>query len=152
MKRRLNEQELEQFVHRTLRSLPDRQAPRTLEARVLAEIERRAAIPWWHKSFAHWPSSVRAAFLAVGSAAVAAFVAAGYFLTAGVEASAVAGEMTARAGGVVAVATWVRDFAATLIASIPPLWFYGGLAFVGVMYLSLFGLGAMAYRTLYRNA
>ena len=55
MKPRMNPDELERFIHQTLRALPDRKAPGTLEARVLAEVERRAAIPWWHKSWSYWP-------------------------------------------------------------------------------------------------
>ena len=36
-------EKLERAIHETLRALPPRRAPRTLEARVLAELERRAA-------------------------------------------------------------------------------------------------------------
>ena len=36
-----------------------------------------------------------------------------------------------------------------ILHSIPPLWFYGGVAAVAAMYVALFGLGAAAYRTLY---
>lgn len=47
-----------------LRGLPPRSAPATLEARVRGELERLAMRPWWHRSFAHWPAAVRAAFVA----------------------------------------------------------------------------------------
>ncbi|MBI3885017.1 MAG: hypothetical protein HY302_04730, partial [Opitutae bacterium] len=43
-------EELEQIVHQNLRALPPRRAPRTLGARVLAELERRRALAWWHRS------------------------------------------------------------------------------------------------------
>ena len=63
MKDRMTPDELEKFIHRTLRSLPDRRAPATLEARVAAALEARAAIPWWHKSWTYWPQWVRALFV-----------------------------------------------------------------------------------------
>ena len=67
--------DLEKLIHGTVRDLPPRRAPRTLELRVLAELERRAAQPWWHKSYAHWPSPVRAGFLVFASVVAAGFVA-----------------------------------------------------------------------------
>jgi hypothetical protein len=46
-----------------------------LEARVYCEIERRAALPWWRLSFAHWPLFARAAFLVMSGVLIgAAFV------------------------------------------------------------------------------
>jgi hypothetical protein len=36
-----------------------------------------------------------------------------------------------------------------LIHAIPPLWLYGAAAFGFVLYALLFGLGTVAYRTLY---
>ena len=50
-----------------------------------------------------------------------------------------------------AVFTGIGNFCETLYRSIPPLWLYGGVAFIGVMYAALFGLGATAYRLLYAN-
>src|SRR4051812_27941991 len=66
------DEHLERFIHQTLRDLPRGRAPGTLESRVMAELERRAALPWWHKSYAYWPLPVRIAFLCV-SAGVAKF-------------------------------------------------------------------------------
>ena len=60
-----------------LRNLPDRKAPAGLEARVLAEISRRAALPWWRKSFAHWPVAVRLGFLILSARVAAVAVGAG---------------------------------------------------------------------------
>jgi hypothetical protein len=42
-----NERKLERLIHETLRELPARQAPSSLENRVLAELARRTALPWW---------------------------------------------------------------------------------------------------------
>jgi hypothetical protein len=38
---------------------------------------------------------------------------------------------------------------ALLVHIIPPLWLYGAMALGIVLYVTLFGLGAAAYRTLY---
>ena len=56
---------LEQRVHVLLRDLPNRRAPRSLEQRVMAEIARLSALPWWRKSFGHWPVAARAGFILV---------------------------------------------------------------------------------------
>jgi hypothetical protein len=55
---------LEQLVHQTLCELPLRQAPSTLEARVLAGLQQRTK-QWWRNSFMHWPLAARAAFVAL---------------------------------------------------------------------------------------
>jgi len=149
----LNPEKLEQSVHAALRALPDRRAPDSLLARVQAEIERRAAIPWWHKSYAFWPSWARGTFLAGGGGGVAVlmvFVAVTF--TGGLDGSPLGralGPGLALARRAYGAANWIGDFASLLFSSIPPLWLYSGLAVVAAMYLSLFGLGATAYRFLW---
>ncbi|HEY5810738.1 MAG TPA: hypothetical protein VIT67_22400, partial [Povalibacter sp.] len=54
---------LERFVDTALRDLPPRRAPRSLEMRVLAEIERRTTQSRWQLGYAHWPFAIRALFL-----------------------------------------------------------------------------------------
>ena len=56
-------QDLEDLIHGMLREQPQMQAPRELELRVHAEIGRRAALPWYRKSYRHWPLAARGAFL-----------------------------------------------------------------------------------------
>jgi len=152
--KKMNHDELEQFIHRTLRSLPDRKAPGTLEARVLAAVERQALVPWWHKGWAYWPAAVRAAFLAGATGVAGAVLLAAYTLFAGVDTSAVAAEAAAPLAAlhrVADIAGWLAGLTRAVFAGIPSLWLYGGLAFVAAMYASVFGLGAVAYRTLYRT-
>lgn len=147
-----NESEkLEAAIHRVLRSLPDRKAPAGLEGRVFAELSRRAALPWWKKSFAYWPSAVRAGFFA-GSA-----IAAGVVVTALIYAGQSRGAHEL-AGGVSNSIAWLifaRDMATTLdakvrmlIAAIPPLWLYGVIATVAASYAALAAIGAVTYRAL----
>ncbi len=152
--KKLNEKELEQFIHATLRSLPNRKAPGTLEARILAAVEQRAAIPWWHKSWSYWPAAVRAVFLTFATGAAAFAVVAFYQLSQGVSTDAIAHEAGSRfqaLAQIYAVGAWIVDFAARLFGHIPSLWIYGGLATIAALYATFFGLGAAAYRTLYRS-
>lgn len=147
-------EQLEQLVHRELRALPPRRAPRSLESRVLAALEHQAAVAWYHKSWNYWPAAVRAAFLAVGTGVSGAAITAFYLISQGADTSALtatAGERFAGAAALFHVGRWMAGYATQSFASIPSLWLYGGLAFVATMYAAFFGLGATAYRTLYRN-
>jgi hypothetical protein len=143
-------EEFEQIIHRTLRSLPDRRAPRSLEHRVMAAIAARAALPWWKQSFARWPLAARAGFLL---ASVAALLLVTFGSTA-VDTAALASRTSLRFGwlGVLRdAAAGTVDFAAIVFHAIPPLWLYGSVAALAALYLALFGLGATAYRTLYAS-
>jgi hypothetical protein len=145
---------LEQVVHRELRRLPLRQAPRSLESRVLAEIERRATVAWYHKSWSYWPAAVRAAFILLGTGFAAVAVTAFYRLSQGAAAEAVAQDVGTGFGWItrlVAVGGWSINFFQQLVASIPPLWLYGGLAVIGSLYAVFVGVGAAAYRYVYRR-
>ncbi len=143
---RPNPEELEQHIHRTLRALPDRRAPRSLEARVLAAIAAQQALPWWRQSFAHWPLPVRVTFLVVTATLAAVLAAMGLRLADGVETtSLLSGPLTFLAQ-VQAVVGGIGDFCAAVLRSIPKIWLYGAVAFVGALYAMLLGLGAAAYR------
>jgi hypothetical protein len=145
-----SEQKLERALTKALEGLPLRRAPSTLELRVVNELERRAALPWWRVSFAHWPAAPRVAFVAVCIALVAATILGGAF--------AFVGDRSFNEAAAL-VLSWVHPFlvvvssaggvATLLLGIIPPLWLYGGMALGIVLYVALFGLGAAAYRTLY---
>lgn len=152
MNRRLNPIELEKFIDQTLRSLPNRRAPGTLEARVLAEIERRATVPWWHKSWSYWPSSVRALFLMVCGALAGLLILAGIYLEVGLDSAQVNGALApvlAVGSRLLSVGRGCVDFLALVVRHIPAWWLYGAVGFVAGLYVMLFGLGAAAYRTLW---
>lgn len=147
-------EQLEQLVHRELRSLPPRRAPRSLESRVLAAIEHRAMIPWYHKSWSYWPAAVRGAFLAVSTGVAGAIMTAFYVGVSGVDTGAVAAQAGERLGlftKAYHAAEWAAGFGSLMFANIPSLWLYGGIAVIAALYATFFGLGAAAYRTLYRN-
>jgi hypothetical protein len=133
---------LEDLFDRTLRGMPPRQAPPALESRVFRELERRAALPWWRRSFTHWPLAARMTLLLICCALAG---------------MAVVGSTTVAAG--IRSLYWAREIGvleasgasliALLASTAPPIWFYQGIAVCAVLYAALFGLGAVLYRTLY---
>ena len=147
-----NHEKLERALHQTLRALPPRRAPRTLEARVFAELARRAALPWWRQSFVHWPLAARAVFLLASVALVKLVLMASVWVMAGFDATVFTAAFSTPAAWVettISLTRGVADFCSIIFRSIPPFWLYGAAAFVAVLYAALFGLGAAAYRTLY---
>lgn len=140
---------LESAVTALLRRMPDRRAPAGLEARVLAEISRRAALPWWRKSFAHWPAPARLFFVA-GSATVGAAAVAGLVALAGTSgAHQVSGAVSNSFAWLFLARDVLGSFDANvrqLLAAIPPLWLYGSVAAVACGYATLAAIGAATYR------
>jgi hypothetical protein len=123
-----------------------------LQGRVLAEIARRQALPWWKRSFAHWPAAIRALFFG-GSAIAAAVVVSGLLLvwhSSGAAAMGMAGAAEHFA--------WLRaarDFLSStnssihsVYAAIPRLWLYGAVAVIGALYALLGAISATAYRAI----
>jgi hypothetical protein len=133
---------LERLLDRALHGLPLRRAPVTLESRVFGELERRAALPWWRRSFAHWPPLARAIFLVICGALIKLAFLGGTTAVAGVRSLS----WTQEAGVLVASA---GNLAALLAHTPPPLWAYEAIAVCAVLYAILFGLGAVVYRALY---
>lgn len=147
-------EKLERAIHQTLRALPPRRAPRTLQARVLAELERRAALPWWRQNFAHWPRAVQAVFLLLTAGVVVLLFQALGQATAEVGSTEVTTAFSTSYAWLetaLSVGRGIADFSALIFHSIPPLWLYSAAAFAAVMYATLVGLGAAAYRTLYAS-
>lgn len=137
-----------------LREQPLRRAPMSLETRVLGEIARRQALPWWHKSYAYWPQPVRLAFVLV-SVAMLVIGVLGYiqvFGGASIESLAPlvqpvsAAVATLRAAG---NALW--ELVRPLAPSISTQWLYIAVAVIGASYAMLVGVGATAYRFLWSH-
>jgi hypothetical protein len=134
---------LERLLDRALRELPLRRAPLTLESRVCGELERRAALPWWRRSFAHWPLLARAAFIVICGGLIRLAFLGGATAVAGVRSLSWAREVGA------ITASWAANLAALLAHTAPPTWAYEGIAVCAALYAVLFGLAAAVYRTLY---
>jgi hypothetical protein len=138
-------------LDRILRELPPRRAPATLEIRVMHELERRAALPWWRRRFAHWPFVARAAFIALCGVIVGSTARGDLWDIA--PARAVNEALSLTASWVHPLGTALRsaaDLAGTFGGMIPPLWLYGFLSAAVLLYAALFGLGAAAYRSICR--
>ncbi len=143
---------LEASLHRVLRSVPDRRAPAGLESRVLAEIARRAALPWWKKSFAHWPQSVRAAFFVVSAVCAGLLVSALILLFHNYGAQVTPAALGQRFGWLILA----RELFAsaqlritTLGSSVSAVWLYSIGIFVAAAYGLLVAIGAATYRALH---
>ena len=59
------EQQLEERLDRELKELPELQAPPALAARILSAVSRRAARPWYRRSWQAWPVTLQAASLPI---------------------------------------------------------------------------------------
>ncbi|MEO6874037.1 MAG: hypothetical protein ABI222_04370 [Opitutaceae bacterium] len=147
-------EDLEKLIHQTLRALPPRRAPLSLEVRVHAALAARAALPWWQQSFPQWPVAARVAFI-LASAGMAKLAIMGLVWgLGGFDAQPFTNAIATQWAWLQtasAVVNGIENFCGTLFRSIPPLWLYGGLAVVASLYAALFGLGAAVYRTLYAN-
>ena len=144
---------LERLLSRELKALPLRRAPRTLESRVFGELALRAALPWWRRSFGDWPTGARVAFVFICIALIGATLLGGVSAVVGVGSlSEVGAPLLAWMQPVLVVMASMGGLAALLVRVIPPFWIYASLAVGAMLYVILFGLGAAAYRMLYRPA
>lgn len=144
-----SDKNLERLIHQTLRALPDRKAPGTLEHRVLAAIAARQSLPWWHRSFVSWPTPVKLAFMG-GTVAIAA-VAARLDSSSSASVSQALADVQAMVLPLRTTAETVKGYGESLFAGIPSVWIYGALGFIGTLYAALLGLGTAAYKTLISN-
>jgi hypothetical protein len=147
-----SERNLEELFDRTVRNLPLRRAPSTLESRVLRELQRRAALPWWRHSFRRWPAFARIAFVLVCIALVGlAFVGGAWALADLGSAHPFSAMSKPWVRQTLALAGVAGELSRSLVGAVPPQWIYSGLTVSAVLYTALFGLGIAAYRTLYAN-
>ncbi|MGA2777695.1 MAG: hypothetical protein ABSF94_09060 [Steroidobacteraceae bacterium] len=146
-------EKLERLLDRTLRELPLRQAPRSLEARVLDAIESRASRPWWRLSFGHWPDFARSVFVVA---------CAGLVWISAIEGIWALGVLDSPHGPLAVSLSWAREataFAGALseiLAAfgrvVPSAWLSNGLALSAGLYAVLFGLGIAGYRLLHLDS
>jgi hypothetical protein len=138
------DQKLAQLLDRALHELPLRHAAPTLESRVVGELARRGALPWWRQNFAHWPRYARTLFFAVCGALNGVAFAGGAWIVAGLGSA----HAWRQASAVVAAAAALSG---SMVRAIPPAWLYDGAAVAIVLYALLFALGAAAYRTFWAD-
>jgi hypothetical protein len=145
---------LEKFIHQTLRAQPNRTAPRSLESRVMAAIAARAALPWWRQSFMQWPVAARCAFILLSIGLVKLALMATVWAVGGFHESAIVTQASAHFGWAEAIIGGLKGVGESftlVLRNIPSMWIYGILASIAAVYATLFSLGATAYRVLYSN-
>jgi hypothetical protein len=143
-------EKLESFVDQLVRGQPLRRAPPSLEARVLAQLAlQQTPMPWWRKGFTHWPLSARAAFLIASYGFVRLAIAGVMSLTSFVGSREVAGTAISWVHSGAEALSATASMCSLVVRAIPPSWLYGMAVCGFALYALLFGLGTVAYRTLY---
>jgi hypothetical protein len=143
-----SERRIERAIDSALCELPLRKAPAGLEARVLAELSRRVALPWWRRSFASWPQIARIGFVLISIALAGLAFVGGVWALQNLGSPALGALSTPGARHLFALLT-VAGQLASLGHILPAHWLYEGLVASTLLYVLLFGLGITAYRTLY---
>jgi hypothetical protein len=135
------DEDLERKITQVLRDQPLRRAPSTLERRVLAQVEARAAAAHWRRGFAHWPIAARVAFLAASVGVVKVALSIVMWLS----------MPRASAFDLPSQLAWLQTLfvaVGSIARTVPSLWVHAGIAVLAIMYVALFGIGASAYRTM----
>ena len=139
----------EHMLDDALRDLPPRRAPASLEAKIMRELQRRHAMPWWRMGFQVWPLGARAAFCATCCGIVGFTVYSGPWVLAAALYQDFGTATLSRLQPAAAAVAAASELVAVLTRLIPLQWWYGALLIGGFLYAALFGLGAAAYRALY---
>ncbi len=129
---------LETWVDRSLRDLPDEPAPAALTSRVLDELARRAARPWWQRSPATWPLALRLSVTVLPLLAAVLTSPLPVALT----------TLQRQLDLVRVVATALQHAAMALWQQVPALWLTVALGVFGFSVFASFGLGLIARRLL----
>jgi hypothetical protein len=143
-------EKLESFVDQLVRVQPPRRAPPSLEARVLAQLAlQQTSLPWWRRGFTHWPLAARVAFLIASYGFVRLAIAGVMSMIAFVSSREVAGTAISWGHSGVEALSATVSMCSLIVHAIPPSWLYGMAVCGFALYALLFGLGTVAYRTLY---
>jgi hypothetical protein len=141
--------QLEAQIDRVLQHLPELEAPATLLPRVWAEIERRAALPWYRRAWVTWPVGLQAAALVVLAILFGGLCLGGWQITHSAEVA----DATQTAGrwfaGFTLVANTLSALGNALVLAVKQLGpiFLGACVVVGLAtYLSCLGLGTAFVR------
>ena len=149
--REAQEARLERMIHGVLRDQPTLRAPSSLEARVLAAIERES-LPWWRAGFAQWPLGAKAAMFAVlVLVSKLTLDVVMWLFSTPTPVSQTVESTISHARSTASVFASLLEVGHSLLNVIPTYWITLALVFAAGMYFVLFVLGATVYRTLYLN-
>ncbi|MCC7461930.1 MAG: hypothetical protein IT480_05630 [Gammaproteobacteria bacterium] len=142
---------LERLMAQVLAGQPPWQAPARLGDRVMAEVARRAALPWWRRGFSAWPLGARVVLaLALGLLLALVLTLTGR-ATQGLGATLsanVAGTVTGWSAALHALGSVAGELAGFVRRAIPAVWLYGCAAVIAALYGMFLGLGAATYKVL----
>lgn len=142
---------LERAMAQVLAGQPPRRAPATLAGRVMGEIARRAALPWWRRGFAYWPLGARVALVLALGLLLWLVLAATGGATSGVDGalrSDVTGTLAGWSTALHALGSVAGEIGGLVVRIVPSAWAYGIAAAVAALYVSFFGLGAATWKVL----
>ncbi len=144
--------QLEAYLHRKLRDLPDLPAPVTLAPRVLARIQARARA-WWRLAWWQWPLAAKAAFLALSLGLAGLLGGSGWLLEQNV--NAYSHQFSERLPNFDAFGQSLQTLAGaawTYAGSLPQTAWIALLAFVAAAYLFCLGVGSAFFRFAVKQA
>lgn len=144
---------LERIIASGLAQQPALRAPATLRSRFWSELERRAALPWWHHSFGHWPVTMRAALVLAALAVMRLALNVTVWADATHAATQMAAPVSGRLSGIqtlgaayASLASLMHGLGLSFLHHIPALWLYAGIGALITMYAMLAGIGVAVYR------
>lgn len=135
--------DLERSIDRLLRGQPPRRAPAGMAERVLAEIARREARPWWQKGFHAWPAAARVFFCVACLGVVALAIELPAWLLNALDSS-----LPQSLNRGIALLQVMVAVGSSITHSAPMHWVYGAAAVIALLYAAFFSAGVAAYRTL----
>lgn len=140
---------LERAMHGMLRSLPPRRAPQELASRVFAELERRAAMPWWRRQVMHWPRSARLIFALVAASLVLVSLAGSARLASLAPAASLGSLQAIRSQPLMVFWHTLAALPTAVLNALPTQWLAIAAVLAAATYVLLIGVGAAAWRLLY---
>lgn len=143
------ESDLEQFIDRELRQLPNLRAPDDLLPSVLRLAACRSSRPWWQQPVAYWPAPARLAFLALSTGLAALLVYFTWGLSAGTSAALLADEMAALSGRfelIRSLGSSLGGAGIALVRSAGPWLTWTAVGVVAACYFTTLTLGTYCYR------
>jgi len=143
------EQQLAERIDCELKALPELQAPPALTGRILAAVTRRAALPWYRRSWQAWPAPVQTASVTVLLALGGGLCWGVFALARALAAAPAIQNLAASAAGLRVI--WrtlgvLGDAAILCCRHVGPVALAGVLAALFLVYAACIGLGTLSLR------
>lgn len=147
------EQKLAHVVDKLCKQQPLRKAPTDMYARVMREVQLRKSLPWWRKSFLHWPLMMQALFVVAALlTAKGALMLGSWFDANAVATAKTITQESSLVQGSSALLSISNHLSSLFAHIVPSSWMYLAVLSVGAIYLVLIGVGVATYKTLYATS